>query len=298
MEKIRRNKKTIILFLMPAVLIYLCFEVLPVAMSIFFSFHDWPGIQAVPLEFVGIKNYLDLFRNGTFLKSLLNVLIYMVISVLLQVPIGFGLGLLIHHFKWGQRFFKASFFIPMILSVTAVALLWNFIYFPTEKGILNSLLIRAGLDKLTRQWLVNPATSLFCLIVVSTWTSVGYYMIICLAGLTSIPDTVIEAGMLDGATGWKKIWHLYIPMLWEPLKMSVIMVITGVLKIFDTVYILTPTGGTGNSTIVPALMMYNEAYRYGHYGIGSAIATIIFVLSVLISLFSLKLMNRRESIEY
>lgn len=137
-----------------------------------------------------------------------------------------------------------------------------------------------------------------CLIVVSTWTSVGYYMIICLAGLTSIPDSVLEAGELDGATGWKKIWNLYIPMLWEPLKMSTIMVITGVLKIFDTVYILTPTGGTSNCTIVPALLMYNEAYRYGHYGTGSAIATVIFVLSAAVSIFSLKLMNQKESIEY
>ena len=92
----------------------------------------------------------------------------------------------------------------MILSVTAVALLWNFIYFPTDKGILNSLLIKIGLGNYIQQWLVNPKTSLICLIVVSTWTSVGYYMIICLAGLTSIPDSVLEAGELDGATGLEK----------------------------------------------------------------------------------------------
>lgn len=298
MEKIRKNKKTILLFLLPAVFIYLCFEVIPVGMSIYFSFHDWPGIQAVPLEFVGFDNYKNLFQNSVFLKSLQNVLIYVVVSVLLQVPIGFALGLLIHHFKRGQRFFKAAFFIPMILSVTAVALLWNFIYFPTEKGILNSFLIKIGLQGFVQQWLVNPKTSLLCLIIVSTWTSVGYYMIICLAGLTSVPESVMEAGALDGATGWKKIWHLYIPMLWDPIKMSTIMVITGVLKIFDTVYILTPSGGTGNSTIVPALLMYNEAYRYGHYGTGSAIATIIFVMSAVVSVLSLKLMNQRESIEY
>ena len=297
-EKIRKNKKIIFIFLLPAVLIYLCFEVIPVIMSIYFSFNDWPGIQAIPLKFVGLNNYKKLFSNGVFLQSLKNVLIYMMISVVLQVPIGFGLGLLIHHFKKWQRFFKAAFFIPMILSVTAVALLWNFIYFPTEKGILNSFLIKLGLDSLVHQWLVDPKTSLICLIIVSTWTSVGYYMIICLAGLTSIPDSVLEAGSLDGATGWKKIRYLYIPMLWEPLKMSTIMVITGVLKIFDTGYILTPTGGTGNSTIVPALLMYNEAYRYGHYGTGSAIATVIFVLSAFVSIASLKLMNRRESIEY
>lgn len=267
-------------------------------MSIYFSFNEWPGIQSVPLKFVGLQNFIQLFQNEIFLKSLRNIGIYVVISVLLQVPLGFGLGLLIHHFKRGKRFFKAAFFIPMILSVTAVSLLWNFIYFPTEKGILNNILLKAGLEGWMQQWLVNPKTSLICLIIVSTWTSVGYYMIICLAGLTSVPDSVVEAGALDGATGLRKLWYIYIPMLWDPIKMSTIMVITGVLKIFDTVYILTPTGGTDNSTIVPALLMYNEAYRYGHYGTGSAIATVIFVLSAAVSLISLKLMNRRESVEY
>ena len=114
MEKIRKNKKVIAVFLIPAVLIYLCFELIPVVMSVYFSFNDWPGLQAVPLKFVGFKNYSNLFHNAVFLKSLQNVLIYVVVSVILQVPIGFGLGLLIHHFKKGQRFFKAAFFIPMI----------------------------------------------------------------------------------------------------------------------------------------------------------------------------------------
>ncbi len=298
MSRFYRDKKIIILFLLPAVLLYLLFEVIPVIMSIYFSFNEWPGIQSVPLQFVGLKNYIKLFQSPIFLKSLSNIAIYVIVSVLLQVPIGFALGFIIHSFEKGKRFFKAAFFIPMILSVTAVALLWNFIFFPTEKGILNSLLIRIGLDELTNQWLVNPKTSLLSVISVSTWTSVGYYMLICLAGLASIPESVIEAGELDGVTGLKKIWYMYIPMLWDPIKISVVMVITGVLKIFDTVYILTPSGGTKNSTIVPALLMYNESYRYSNYGTGSAIATIIFLLSVFVSLFSLRLLNQRKSIDY
>lgn len=298
MDKIRRNKKVIAAFLLPALLIFIVFEIIPVLMTIYFSFNEWPGIQSVPLEFVGVKNFIALFTDPVFLKSLQNIAVYVVASVILQVPIGFGLGILIHHFKRGKRFFKAAFFIPMILSVTAVSLLWSFIYFPTEKGILNSILLNLGLENLMQQWLVNPKTSLICVIIVSTWTSIGYYMIICLAGLSSIPASVTEAGALDGAVGFKRVRHIYIPLLWDQVKMSVIMVITGVLKIFDTVYILTPSGGTDNSTIVPALLMYNESYRYGHYGKGSAIATIIFVLSVVVSIFSLRLMGKKESVEY
>ena len=298
MEKIRKNRKIILVFLIPALAIYLCFEVVPVLMSIYFSFHEWPGIQTVPLKFVGLDNFINLFTDEVFLKSLKNVLIYTVVSVVLQVPIGFALGFLIYKYTHFKKFFKAAFFIPMILSVSAVSLLWNFIYLPTDKGILNTILTAIGLEGLTQQWLINPDTSLMALIVVSTWTSVGYYMIICLAGLTAIPDSIIEAGEMDGATGFKKIYYLYVPMLWDSVKMSVIMVITGVLKIFDTVYILTPSGGTENSTIVPALLMYNEAYRYGNYGTGSAIATVIFFLSAVVSVLSLKLMNKREVVEY
>ena len=204
MNRFHKDKKTIVLFLLPAVLVYLFFEVIPVVMTIYFSFNEWPGIQSVPLKFVGLKNFIKLFQSPVFLKSLSNIGIYVIVSVFLQIPIGFALGFLIHHFKRGKRFFKAAFFIPMILSVTAVALLWNFIYFPTEKGILNSLLIKIGLSGLTQQWLVNPKTSLFCIIVVSTWTSVGYYLIICVAGLASIPESVIEAGEIDGITGLNK----------------------------------------------------------------------------------------------
>ncbi len=298
MERYHKNLKIIVLFLIPAFLIYFVFELLPVLTTIYFSFNEWPGIQSVSLKFIGIKNYIALFANRTFLISLVNIAIYVIISLLLQVPLGFILGLLIYHFKRCGRFFKAAFFIPMILNVTAVSLLWNFIYFPTDKGILNNFLNTLNLHNLMQQWLVNPNTSLICLIVVSAWTSVGYYMIICIAGLSAIPNSVLEAGELDSCTGIKKVFYLYIPMLWDQIKISVVMVITGILKIFDTVYILTPNGGTNNSTIVPALLMYNQAYRYNNYGFGSAIATVIFVLCIIVSMFSLGLMNKRDSIEY
>ena len=133
MQKAFGKKSVIFMFLFPAFLIYTAFVIVSIVWAGYYSFFDWSGVGEK--VFVGFKNYSNLFHNAVFLKSLQNVLIYVVVSVILQVPIGFGLGLLIHHFKKGQRFFKAAFFIPMILSVTAVALLWNFIYFPTEKGI-------------------------------------------------------------------------------------------------------------------------------------------------------------------
>lgn len=298
MNILQRNKKIIFLFLLPALLVYCIFEVVPSLMTIYFSFNDWSGIQSVPLKFVGIKNYINLLSDTTFLSSLRNVLLYVLFGLVTQLPIGFALGFLIFNAKRGKRFLKASFFIPMILSVTAVSLLWYFIYFPTEKGLLNSLLLSLHVINSPYDWLNNTSFSLICVATVSTWTSIGYYMIICLAGLSNIPTSVFEAAKLDGVSGMRKIFAIDLPLIWDSVKAATIMIITGILKMFDTVYILTPSGGARNSTIVPALLMYNESFKYNRYGRGAAIATVILILSVLISIISLKILNKRESVEF
>ncbi|WP_165444934.1 carbohydrate ABC transporter permease [Gracilibacillus phocaeensis] len=295
---IRKNRKVIFLFLLPALLIYGIFEFIPSVMSIYFSFNQWPGIQSVPLEFVGLDNYIDMFRDPMFLKSLGNITIYVIASLLLQIPIGFALGFTIFNFTKGKKFFKAAFFVPMIMSLTAVSLLWYFIYFPTDQGVLNNLLMNIGVLDSAHNWLVDTNTALASVIIVTAWTSVGYYMLICLTGLTAIPGSILEAAELDGAVGLKKIRYITLPLLSSSVKISVIMVITGVLKIFDHIYILTPSGGAEGSTMVPALLMYNEAFRYDNYGMGSAIATVILVLSITVSVISLKLLNRQQTVEY
>jgi len=297
MAKYRKNLKMIILFLFPAFIVYTIFEVIPVIGSFYFSFQDWPGIQGVPLKFVGLKNFITLFTYKEFIQSLKNVMVYVFLSVLTQVPIGFLLALVLSKLKRGVRFFKAAFFIPMVLPATATALLWGFIFFPNELGVLNNFLRTIGLGNLARTWLVDDKVALGCILVVTTWSSVGYYMIIGMAAIAGVPEDVIESGIMDGATGLKNVFYIMLPMIWESIKISVVMVITGVLKIFDLIFIMTPGGGPGGATQVPALMMYNEAFKYNHYGVGSAISTVIFVISISFSLISLKLMSR-ERVEY
>ena len=297
MAKYRKNLKMIILFLFPAFIVYTIFEVIPVIGSFYFSFQDWPGIQGVPLKFVGMKNFITLFTYKEFIQSLKNVMVYVFLSVLTQVPIGFLLALVLSKLKRGVRFFKAAFFIPMVLPATATALLWGFIFFPNELGVLNNFLRTIGLGNLARTWLVDDKVALGCILVVTTWSSVGYYMIIGMAAIAGVPEDVIESGIMDGATGLKNVFYIMLPMIWESIKISVVMVITGVLKIFDLIFIMTPGGGPGGATQVPALMMYNEAFKYNHYGVGSAISTVIFVISISFSLISLKLMSR-ERVEY
>lgn len=293
MNSYRRNPLVIVLFLLPALVIYLTFELIPVGASFWFSFHKWNGIAQVAPEFVGLDNFIYLTKNAEFIKSLKNIFWYVFFSLITQIPIGFLLAILLYHMKWGVRFFRATFFIPMILPATSTSLLWNFILFPNNMGLLNSLLTKLGLASWVSPWLVDERYAFMWVIIITTWTSVGYYMIIGMAAFAGIPNEVMEAAAIDGATGVKRVRYIMLPMIREPLRLSVVLVITGVLKIFDLIFILTG-GGPNGATHVPATLMYFESFRYSHYGLGSAISTVIFLISIIASLVSLKLMSRKE----
>jgi raffinose/stachyose/melibiose transport system permease protein len=292
----RKDPVSIVCFLAPMLLIYTLLEVVPVIASFYFSFFSWKGIYGVPLKYVGLKNFFNLFKSWEFLLSLKNIFWYVLLSILTQIPVGFLVAFILFHLKKGVRLFKALFFIPMILPVTAFSLLWRFILFPNADGVLNGILMSLGLIQEPIGWLIEKNTAMNCIVAITTWASYGYYMIIGYAALTGIPQEILEAATVDGANEWQRTFHIMLPMLWEPLKLSVIMVITGVLKIFDLVYVMTG-GGPNGLTHVPATLMYQEAFYWNHFGAGSAIAVIMFVLSMSATLVSLWLM-RRERLEY
>ena len=293
MARYRKNLLVIVGFLAPAFLLYFIFEAIPVISSFWFAFNEWEGIANVPLKFVGINNFKYLFHSEQFLTALKNVLVYVVISVLTQVPIGYFLAFILNNVSKGMRFFKTAFFIPNILPMTSVGLLWYFILMPNHRGLLNKLLTVVGLKGLTHQWLVDTSTAFGWIIAVTTWCSIGLYMIIGMAALAGVPEEVVESGLLDGATGWKKVFYILVPMIWESVKISVIMVITGVLKFFDLIYVMTG-GGPNGATHVPASLLYDEAFKYNHYGAGSAISVVIFMLSISFTVISLRAMRNEK----
>lgn len=294
MEQYHRNKKIIFLFLLPALLVYIIFECIPVFQSFYFSFFEWPGIQGVPLEYVGLDNFKALINNTQFHRAIVNILLFVLVGLLTQLPIGFFFAILLYYTKHGQKFFKAVYFIPMILPVTATGLLWQFILKPNDTGVLNNLLIKLGLENLCTGWLVNSKTAMICIILVTTWASVAYYIVIGLAAMNSIPDEILESATIDGANTWKKVIHIMVPMIWESIKISMVMIITGILKVFDMVFVMTE-GGPNGLTHVPATLLYSQAFKYNHYGIGSAISTIMFMLSLVITIISLRIMNKDDN---
>lgn len=287
----KKNLKIALLFLFPALIVYL----IPMLTSLYFAFNDWPGIKNVPLKFVGLANFKELFNDKEFIASIKNVFLYVFWSVLMQMPIGFFIAILLTHIRIAARFFKAVFFIPLILPATSVFLMWNFIFFPTDAGALNHLLHAWGLSNLTRTWLVDENTAFGVVILVTTWSSFGYYMTIGLAALAGIADEIHDSAKMDGAAGLRKLVHITLPMIWESIKISVVFVITGVLKIFDIIFVMT-NGGPNGSTQVPATLMYEEAFKYGHFGLGSAISTVIFAISMLLTVISLKLMQWKKEV--
>jgi len=294
MEHYRKNLKAITAFLAFPLAVYILLAVIPILQALYFSVFDWPGIQGIPLEFVGLNNFRRMFSYPDFQKSLLNVLQFVILNLALQIPIGYGLAMLLSSYLKGHKVFKVLFFLPVVLPMTATSLLWKFIYSPTRTGVLNIVLGWFGGEPIA--WLIGSNFAMNSVIFVNAWTGLGYHMIIAMAAIAAIPEELLEAADLDGCIGLKKIRYIILPIIWEAMKISVVLIITGSLKNFDIIFVMTE-GGPNGLTNVPATLMYYEAFRYQNYGLGSAIAAFIFILSVVLAIFTLRVMQR-EKLEF
>lgn len=284
-------KFVILLFLLPALLLYILFQIIPLAAGVFFSFMSWRGIAGSKLEFVGIQNYIQAFQNPDFILALKNMLKMVVFSVLFHTPIALVLAAILHTKCKFYRLFKVLYFVPTIFPLSAVGLMWYFIFMPT--GSFNKLLEIAGLSQLTTSWLVNPSTAMNTIVFVNIWAGIGYYMIILLAGMTTIPEDIFEAAVIDGATKVKSFFYITVPLLRPTISVCILIDIIGSVKVFDLVFAIT--GGGGNRiTNLPTTLMYNEAFKYSHYGLGSAVGVIILLICVSGSFLSSKAMSQKE----
>ena len=282
------------LFLVPALLIYILFLIIPMFGALYFSAADWKGIMGTPINFVGLKNYISVFKDPAFILSLKNMVKMVFFSVLFHTPIALLLAVAINTKCRGYRFFKVMYFIPTIFPLTAVGLLWYFIFMPN--GSLNKMLELMGLMNLAKGWLINPTTAMNTIIFVNIWAGIGYYMVILIAGLTTIPEEIYEAADIDGANPIKKFFHITIPMLKPILSMCILMDIIGTIKVFDLIFVMTE-GGPNGLTNLPTTLMYYQAFRYDNYGVGSAIGVIILVIALVLTIGSNFIMDKRKRYE-
>lgn len=283
------NRFAAIILLLPGLILFFVVAVIPLGQLFYFSTVTWNGWAAMKPTFVGLQNFISLFQRTDFLQSVKNVLLLTLWSGILQIPIGYLFGVYLASHNWGYRVVKTFLFVPLVLSLTAVGLMWYFVLMPN--GLLNSFLDLLGLSSMRNNWLVNPKTALGCVVVVQTWMSIGFYMILSYGATRSIPKSLIEAATIDGATGFSRFYHIVLPLIWQTLRISIVFVITGTIRIFDLIFVLTDGGPLG-TTEVPLTLVYRYAFSYQRYGEGSAMAVLVFIASVLIAWVILKLSDR------
>ncbi|WP_425279745.1 carbohydrate ABC transporter permease [Bacillus velezensis] len=283
---VRRKRFIPYLFLAPA-LIFLLFVYIPIIENVFFSLFEWSSFQPEK-TFIGLKNYIDLFHDPVFFTALRNNVLYAVISLICQVGGGLILAAVLEDKllrKWSP-FFRTVFFLPVVISMTVIALLFDFIYNP-EIGLLNQLLEAVGLDELTRAWLGDENTAMLSVIFVSQWQSVGYIAMLYIVSIQSIPAELYESAQLDGAGKIQQFFHITVPQTKEMSFVAMVMTLTGAFTVFNEPYILTG-GGPGNASEVLSTFLYKSAFTKDMMGYASAIATVVLLLTLALSLIQMK----------
>ena len=276
MNRMYSKKVHILVFLFPALLLFCGVLIAPIGASAYFSFFDWDGLGAK--TFIGFSNYKELFTSDAigFMKALRNSLLLAALSVFLQLPLALALALTLGKKIKGERLFLSVYFMPVLISTVVIGQLWLKIYNP-DYGILNVFLRSVGLENWTRIWLGTKSTALGAVFVPTLWQYVGYHMLLLYAGVKSVPPELREAAMIDGATDRQVNRYIVLPYIKPIIRISVIFAVTGSLKSFDLIYVLT-NGGPLHATEVPSTLMINMLFLRNRYGMGSTIAVLLIIL--------------------
>ena len=284
------------LFILPIALLLLTFSLYPLIRTVFLSLHDVKLASMHNMRFSGLKNYQLLFRrlSPSFAQQILPATFYYVAgSVAGQMGIGFLLAILIHQpFVKGREAFRAVFILPWVVSGIIIAISWRFIYEP-RLGIINHLLISMG-NMSPPTWLNDEKLVMACLIVANVWHGVPFSFIIQSSGLYSIPEELNEAARVDGASSFQCIRYITLPLIKPFILLNLILTSIATVNSFDLIYAMT-NGGPLFKTEVISVHMYHRAFDFGRLGEGSAIATIILLMNLVLTLFYMRMYNQERS---
>jgi ABC-type sugar transport system permease subunit len=263
-------------FVGPALLVLCAFIVYPALYSFLLSFHEWNGFTPIWGDFVGLDNYASLVRDPVFWKAAINSILFVAVRTPLEVGIAFGLALLLNQNIPGRSFLRTMFFVPVVMSLIVVTILFQRIL-EGNAGLLNTWLRIVGLDAVTRIWLGDPATALPVVIFVSVWKNVGFSLVILLAGLQGLPSEVLEAARCDGADRRQLTLQVVVPLMKPIIAIATVLSIIGGLKVFDLIYMMT-RGGPVYATEVFATMLYRYAFDLSEMGVASALAVVMVLV--------------------
>jgi raffinose/stachyose/melibiose transport system permease protein len=275
MNSVLANKRTILLFMLPASLIFLFIVIAPIFISGYYSSLEWDGIGDG--VFIGLENYKDLFFGKTqiFYGAVWNSLLLAALSVFIQLPIAFIFARILAGGIKGEGFFRTVYFIPVIVSTVVIGQMWLKIYNP-QYGLLNQILEAIGRGSWKQEWLGNKDLALGAVFVPLLWQYVGYHILLFYAGIKTVPQELIEAARIDGASHSRITFNIVIPYIVSIIEICVILAVIGSLKTFDLIYVITG-GGPLHATEVPTTLMFNTLFHRVDYGSGSAMAIFIIV---------------------
>jgi N-acetylglucosamine transport system permease protein len=293
----RGKNRFIFSFLVIPVALYTTFVLFPYFSAFYFAFTRWSGLSA-NIQFNGLNNFIKLFADEKFWNALshnaiaLAFLPPIIITIALFFAFLFTQGL-----KW-SRFFRITFFFPQVLSVVIVAVLWGFVYHPTI-GILNSVLEIFNIEAMQSfPWLGDRRTVFGAVLAVVVWGSVGFYMVLMIAGMQTIPTDYYEAATVDGASRWAMFWNITIPLLWDTIRTAIVFIAIGAMDMFAIVTVMTNgTGGPSRAADVVPVYLYSKAFSEGQFGYATAIGLVLLILVLALSILSLRF-TARESFEF
>jgi raffinose/stachyose/melibiose transport system permease protein len=292
MNKMMSDKKIIALYILPSLLLLLALVYIPIVMTGYYSFMKWDGIGR--MEFIALDNYKELLKDKMFWKSVYHSFLLAVFSVI-SLAGYLAVSLVLSGKIKGAHLLRKIYLIPMLLSSVAIAQLWLRIYHPSN-GMLNHFLMFLGIDD-PPNWLADPSIALYSIFVPIIWQYAGFYILIYYAALKSIPASIMEAAVIDGANPWQLAYKIKLPLIAGVIKVTIVLAVVGSLKYFDLIYVMTGGGPNGASEVI-ASYMYQKAFRSFNFGYGSTVAFSLLLICVLVTWLIRKLTRSNEEIQY
>jgi raffinose/stachyose/melibiose transport system permease protein len=277
------------LFSFPAILFFLAFILLPVASTFFLSFTHWKGFVLSDIKPAGLSNFAELFSDGVFFRSLVNTLIFVMVTTVMLNLFGFIGASVIDTGIRGSGFFKNAVFLPVLLSPIIIGIMWSRML--DAFGIVNQLLKSLNIVRMPVLFLGDERIALYTVIGATIWQYTGYDMLLYYAGLQGVPHEQVEAATIDGAGRLGVTWHVVLPYLSPVIAITMLLNMIGGFKVFDIVYIMT-AGGPNNSSHVFATYLFQQAFRFNQMGFASVIAIVIIAFSIVAAVFRLRIVRK------
>lgn len=266
-------------FLLPIMVVFIVVILIPFLQSLAFSFTDYSGYNFADAKFVGFANYVQCFKDPTLLAGLGFTLLYTVATTVLITVIALPLAVVLNRKFFGRNFARSLFFFFSVPSMAVLGLVWQYIFSPLKSGVVNTLLAKIGIDAIP--WLSNSELAKFCVIFVAVWAQIGWHATLYLAYLQAIPADIYEQAAVDGANRRQQFFNITLPQMVPAMGVSIFMLLTGGLKVYDLPYGLT-SGGPGYSTYTVTQSIILTGIGSSRYGLGSALGVIFFICCALL----------------